>query len=573
MAELIVLTGVMRGKSYPLSGREVLIGRHSQDISLPDDMVSRRHARVAPDGDTYTVEDLGSRNGTFVNDARVDRRPLRHGDKIMIGGNLIEFRAGGEPAAPAPAPGPDTTGAMHRTITLDASERDVLRSDSDEMDIRALQRARADLAAIYQAGQVITSTLNVAQIYARLLDIVFKELPHADVVSIHVLEGPGGALACKGHRERGNPAATGPVVFSSSMSQFVMRERKAMLTFDAMTDGHFNATDSIAAFHIRSAMCAPLLSGDRLLGVLQANTLDPAHKFDRDDLRLLTAFGLQAGAALDNSLLYERLAADKAELQDAHEKLKLAQESLIHSEKLAAVGRLAAGIVHDIKNPLTVILSHAEMLEMFLKKAGIQKAGDLDILESLAEIQKGVLHCNEVVTQLLHFARQTKPSAALLDINELLQTTVSFVSHELKKSKVTAQLELAEELPPVMADAGQLKQVFLNIIINAIQAIESEPGRITITTKTAGRKNRETVEIRIKDNGAGMTDEVRQRLFEPFFTTKQPCGGLGGTGLGLAISYGIIQNHGGSIQVTSQPGKGSTFVISLPPAPAAGQPA
>lgn len=569
MAELCILTGAMQGMRHSLAESDMVIGRHSQDISLPDDMVSRRHARITFAGGAYMIEDLGSRNGIFVNDKRVDRRMLQHGDKIMIGGSILEFRDEANPAPAPPSTDADGVNPLRRTYTLDASEKEVLSSEEHEVDLLAIQRARADLSAIYQAGQIITSTLNISQIYARILDIVFKELPHADAVSIHMLQGSDGSLICKGNRRRGNPANDEQIIFSSSMSNFVLRERKSMLTLDAINDGKFNSNDSIVSFHICSSLCAPLISGNRLLGVIQANTLNPAHKFDRDDLRLITAFGLQAGAALDNSMLYERLVADKAELQSAHEKLRLAQETLVHSEKLAAVGRLAAGIVHDIKNPLTVILSHAELLEMSLKNLGIENNTGFNPAESLNEIQQGVMHCNKVVNQLLHFSRQSEPCAILLNINELVNSTLSFLSHEIKKNRIAVDLDMAKELPPVMADPNQLKQVLLNIIINAIQAMEADKGRLFITTRVAP-DNAGTVETLVEDNGMGMTEEVQRRLFEPFFSTKEANEGLGGTGLGLAISYGIIKNHGGAIHVSSSPGKGSSFIISLPQSTARG---
>ena len=563
MAELLVITGPMQGKRFSLTSGGLMIGRHSQDISLHDDMVSRKHARVAPAGKAHILEDLGSRNGTFVNSTRVTQHTLAHGDQITIGSNILEFRLKQLQSDSTPPSPPDEPALPIRTITLDASENDVLKPISDETDARALQRARSDLAAIYQAGNVIASTLNVHQIYASLLDIIFKELHQADAASIHTAEQPDGPLVCKAHRERGNPSAAGPAPFSCSMSQFAMRERKAVLTFDALTDDQFNPADSIAAFQIRSAMCAPLLSANKILGVLQVHTLAPANKFDRDDLRLLTAFALQAGVALDNSMLYERMASDKSQILAAHEQLQRANETLIHSEKLAAVGRLAAGIIHDIKNPLTVILSHSEIMEDALAQDHDKTEKSL-IMEGLAEIKKGVLHCNEVINSLLQFARQTKPSTALLDVNALLQETMLFVSHEAKKQQVSIDVSLQDNLPKIMADAGQIKQVFLNIIINAIQAVAQKKGTLRITTRTTNESSTNKLEIIFADDGSGMTEDVKRRLFEPFFTTKQQTEQPGGSGLGLAISYGIIQNHGGSIQVNSSHGKGTTFTISLP---------
>ncbi len=560
MAELFVLKGPLKGKHFPVADRELFIGRHAQDISLHDEMVSRRHARLTRDGDGFVVEDMGSRNGTYVNDARAYRRRLQHGDTIQIGESLLEFRAPESPPEPPRAKHPGNVGELRNAIILDADEQELLHKAGGTLDTQALQRAREDLAAIHKAGRLLSSTLNTEQICERLLEIMFEQLPKADAVSIHVLETAENEPVCKGSRSRsGGPSAP----FSSSMSKFVTRERKAVLMFDAMTDEQLKPTDSVISLNIRSVICVPLLSSNRMLGVLQAHTISAEHKFDRDDLRLLTMLGLQAGAALDNSALFERLASDKAHLQDANEKLKLAQDTLIRSEKLAAIGRLASGVVHDIKNPLTLILSHAELMQMSLQKASIRKAGNLNLLESLEEIQKGVELCNEVVNRLLAFTGQMRASVTLLDMNETVRSSLAFIAHELKKTNTEIVLNLAQTPLKVMADASQLKQVFLNIIINAIQAIKQKPGRIIISSKTS-QENPHKAEISFSDNGEGMTEDVRRRLFEPFFTTKGAGEDMDDSGLSMAISLGIVQNLGGAMDVSSTPGSGSTFTVSLP---------
>jgi len=274
--------------------------------------------------------------------------------------------------------------------------------------------------------------------------------------------------------------------------------------------------------------------------------------------------GAQAGIALENALLYEKLASEKAALQQAHEHLKAAQAGLVQSEKLAAVGRLTAGIVHDVKNPMTVILTYAELLERQLKAHGVAKVGDMDVMAGLKAIQEGVLHSNEVINRLLLFAKQAPPAKLPLSLNDLVDSTVAFLSHEISKAKAQLEKQLAGDLPKVMADANQVRQVLLNILINALQSLGANDGHIVITTEQEQANGKIFVVCCIRDNGMGMTSAVKKRLFEPFFSTKTQKSGLGGSGLGLSVGYGIIQNHGGTIEVESEPGKGSTFSIKLP---------
>jgi len=311
-------------------------------------------------------------------------------------------------------------------------------------------------------------------------------------------------------------------------------------------------------------MCVPLQSRDHLLGVLQANAVLVEHRIDRDDLKLLSAIGVQAGTALENALLYEKLATEKAALHEAHERLKSAHDGLVQSEKLAAVGRLTAGIVHDVKNPMAIILTYAELLEKQLKEHRIEKVGDMDVLDSLKTIQEGVLHCNEIINRLLQFAKQAPPAKCLIHINELVENTVVFLSHEMSKARVQPDKRLAADLPPILADANQIRQVLLNILINAIQSLDTKDGKIAIITEKEQSNGKTFVVCRIQDDGMGMTADVKKRIFDPFFSTKKQEDSLGGTGLGLSVSYGIIQNHGGTIEVDSEPGKGSSFSIKLP---------
>ena len=563
-AALAVVAGPHAGEIYRLVADETTIGRRGCDVVLEDHLISRKQAKVIRSGAKFEIEDLDSRNGTFVNKVRITRAGLQDKDQVLVGQTVLCFHKS-EPTGPQIAPPVDETTdpLASAAVTLNLREEEILTLGLDRKDLEALRRAESDLTAIYRAGQIINSFLDTEKLCAEALDIILRELPQTDVCSILLLDEETGELRSASHCSRDPSQPEEAAVFSTSIVNALLQEKKAILTYDAQYDGRFDARHSIADYQIRSAMCVPLQSRAQLFGVLQAYTVVAQHRFTVDDLKLLAAIGMQIGSALQNAMLYERLAAEKAALHDAHEKLKAAQEGLVRSERLAAVGRLAAGVVHDVKNPMTVILGRAAMLQMALTPEDLETAGDIDVMESLDAIQQGVVHCNEVINQLLQFARQSKPAMVETSINEVLNGTLAFLSHEITKSGGGIEKELAADLPSVVADANQLQQVFMNIVMNGLQAL-GEDGRIRVSTEVEAYAGREHVTAKIADNGSGMTEEVRQNLFEPFFTTKKAGSGYGGTGLGLSVTFGIIQNHGGSIDVESELGKGSTFIVRIP---------
>jgi signal transduction histidine kinase len=314
----------------------------------------------------------------------------------------------------------------------------------------------------------------------------------------------------------------------------------------------------------RSTICAPILMQKSLLGIIFTDTLVPEHRFIRDDLRLVAAIALQAGAALANAQLYERLVFEKNELAAAHQELKQAQDKLVQSEKLAAVGQLASGIVHDIKNPMTVILGYVSIMREKLETHYAEIMKKLELDSDLRNAEEGIHYCNEVINNLLKFAKPTSLSKATTNLNDVVQDTVKFLAAELNKLHVNVQITCAPDLPSIQADGNQLKQVFINIILNAAQAMDKEQPLIRIATEQVENATPPCVRVLISDNGKGMADDQRRRVFDPFFTTKTLTQGMGGAGLGMSISYTIINSHGGRIEVTSTPGEGSSFTVTLP---------
>ena len=229
--------------------------------------------------------------------------------------------------------------------------------------------------------------------------------------------------------------------------------------------------------------------------------------------------------------------------------LKAMQAHLIQSEKLAGVGKLAAGVAHEINNPLTCVLTNSSLLLSDLPKDDPRR-------EDLQAIVDETLRCRKIVKGLLDFARQTKPQKQKLNINKVAEDVVTLVRNQAAFQNITIHLDLNSEIPPVLADADQMRQVVLNIILNAADAMP-QGGQIGVRSVLEARKNQ--VILQISDTGPGIPQEIQGKLFEPFFTTKKT-----GTGLGLAIAYGIMERHKGSLHIESSPGHGTTISVILP---------
>ncbi|MBW1698909.1 MAG: two-component sensor histidine kinase [Deltaproteobacteria bacterium] len=241
-------------------------------------------------------------------------------------------------------------------------------------------------------------------------------------------------------------------------------------------------------------------------------------------------------------------------MKQSDEKREAAFRELEHSHKLSSIGRLAAGVAHEINNPMAIINEKAGLI-----KDLIENTSDFKDKEKILSLVNSILHsvdrCKTITHRLLGFARRLEVNIDVLSLNELLKEVLSFIEKEIQYRNVHLKLQFDPDLPKITSDWGQLEQVFLNILTNALTAVE-DGGMITIITRG---NDMETVMVSIRDNGCGMSEETLEHIFEPFFTKKKY-----GTGLGLPITYGIVKKLGGDIQVQSKEGEGTTFTVFLP---------
>lgn len=265
------------------------------------------------------------------------------------------------------------------------------------------------------------------------------------------------------------------------------------------------------------------------------------------------------GATLLNYLeqqvaAYKEILSLNEELNSYIERLESTQKQLIQAEKLNALGELSAAIAHEINNPLAGVLVYSKLLTKKMDSDSFDKE---EALANLSKMESAVSHCSKVIRGLLDFARQSEPVLRPVVVSSVIDQVMSLVGHQAKMKGVKVTTEEMSPLPLVMADFNQLQQVFLNLAVNAIQAMP-DGGKLTIRSSLSQDGQ---VRVSVQDTGYGIAPENLERLFTPFFTTKEQEKGVG---LGLAVSYGIIERHGGRIEVQSELGKGSTFTVHLP---------
>jgi len=251
---------------------------------------------------------------------------------------------------------------------------------------------------------------------------------------------------------------------------------------------------------------------------------------------------------------YEEILSLNEELNSYIKRLESTQKQLIQSEKLNALGQLAASVAHELNNPLAGVLNYNKLLA---KKVSSDSFNREEALNNLSKMESAISRCSGIIRGLLDFARQSEPVLQPVAVSSIIDQVMFLVGHEAEMKKVEVHREEMSPLPLVTADFEQLQQVFVNLVVNAIQAMPNG-GKLTINSSLGEDR---WVRVSVHDTGSGIAPENLEKLFTPFFTTKEQEKGVG---LGLAVSYGIIERHGGRIEVQSELGKGTTFTVYLP---------
>jgi signal transduction histidine kinase/pSer/pThr/pTyr-binding forkhead associated (FHA) protein len=579
MLVLTVIQGPDKGRKFELPDAEPqLVGRSSEALPLADNTVSRRHAELTPDGGMWYIRDLGSQNGTFVNGQKIGgRTQLRAGDQIRTGATLFVFgrsreRSDLDTVRLVPASQMDS--AVQRAIA--SNEDSVLLSDDDPA-----QHAGDHLRILYRITALTARAPDQEELLKAVMGVVFEEfrpergvialidsgdlstmqpavVRHAESESPEQAAGtaqPGKPAQPGNSGQPGNPEQPGQsrqIHVSRTIVQHVVAKGEGVLCSNAMTDPRFKGTDnslgdSIARLNIRSAICAPIRARDRTFGVLYIDCSSAHRTFTSEQLALLNAIGQHAGLAMANAELY-------------------AQK--LQGERLAAMGETVASLSHSIKNILQGLRSGADVVELGLKKGDLQvSTGGWGILK------RNLDRIMSLTMNMLAYSRPRTLEVELTRVNALLDDCAALIRDKCSSRGVGLIIDAEADMPPVPLDSGQMHQAIMNLLTNAVEAVEPNTGVVTVKAgfRPAGTKLRDgsrssvgELNIRVQDNGPGVPAEMHKRVFEPFFSTK----GLRGTGLGLAVTKRIVELHAGRIELLSHPDRGATFTVVLPIDPA-----
>ncbi len=414
------------------------------------------------------------------------------------------------------------------------------------------------LSRLHDIGQSM-HTLNLDETLELILQGVAKGIGF-DRVRLYLLDEEKRQLFCRvavGVEKEKIQNLSLPYDREDNMVSRAIMEGRPFIVEDASRDPRVNL-DLISFLDVKSFAVVPLLSREKVLGGIAADNLISETLITEKKVKSLMIFANQAALALENALMYEELKKFSGELEDrvrkASARLEETQRQLFQSEKLAALGKLSAGIAHEIRNPLTSI-------KILIYSLADEMATEASREKDLAVIEAAIGQVNNIIKQFLDFARPRPPSPEPLDVRAVLEDTLALLVYEMDAQQVSVEKNYGPDLPPVPMDREQMKQVFLNLLLNAMQAMEGG-GAVKIRTgwkANGGDGKRHFAEIAIGDTGPGMPPEIRDKIFEPFFSTKEE-----GIGLGLPIAQRIVEEHGGEIRVESSPGEGATFTVILP---------
>jgi len=395
--------------------------------------------------------------------------------------------------------------------------------------------------ALVSIGRTINSTLNLDD----ALKVITREaaqLMEARMCSLRLLDEQREWLDL--HASFGAGKAylqTARLSVEESLLGVVIRRRKPLQVENVQTSSRYQNIAVAKREGLVSLLSVPLLFNEEAIGALNVYTGQP-HSFSNEEIRIVCALAELSAIAIEKARLYERLV-------DGEEQLR-------QNEKLSALGLLAAEVAHEIRNPLTV-------MKMLYHSLNLDFPPNDPRAKDAAMMGQKMDHLNRIVEQILDFARSAEPKLCSVQLNELINDLTLLTRHKLQNQNIELVRHLAEDLPPLMADAMQLEQAFLNLMLNAVEAMP-HGGRLTISTRAvnAGRRGGKPARILIefRDTGEGMSEEQRQRAFTSLLSSTK----RGGTGLGLAIVSRVVEAHQGEIKVRAKAGQGTTIGVMLP---------
>ena len=552
MPSLYVIQGNGQGSHFDLTelasssdDRVIGIGREKgNDITVEDHEASRRHAEIRKQNDIYSLADLDSSNGTFLNNCRIAEAELKSGDRIQIGRTLFLYshgEGGHLPPANVEIVGTESGDDGSRIIAAvpDKLGPNLPPLPQDDTQNHWLVQAQNNLDVMYRTALAVSHTLNIDDLLDRILQLVFDWV-EADRGCIMLREEETGQLITKARRDR-EAGTKSSMTISRTILDYVLERHEGVLTSNAQGDDRFRSGQSVLRTGVHEAICVPMQGRYGQIGVLYVDTLTPlgevmasgGQRFTDEHLKLMVAIGHQAALAVEDTTYYS---------------------AMVQSERLAAVGQTIATLSHHIKNILQGIHGGSYLVEMGLDK------NDLGVTDKgWGIVRRNQQKISSLVMDMLSFSKDRKPEPSPSDIPALLAEIIETVKQRAEDAAISVHCKTPDNFPVLLCDTEALSRAILNVVTNAIDAVEEQSdGTVNITTEID--EKREVVHVRVTDNGPGIPAETLPDIFNLFVSTK----GAKGTGLGLTVSQKILREHGGDISVESTATHGTCFTLSFP---------
>ncbi len=549
-ATLLVIQGVDLGTRFKLGTGSAGIGRGVRnEIRILDTEASRQHALITFKNGSYFITDQKSSNGTLVNGTQIQSTRLSNGDHIQIGRSLLLYSS--------QLPDDDSRymaenvdlisneDSHHSSITHEVNHRfdSVILETADVSGVVPQQEIQNDLQALYRVAEAsVSPTISQEELLKRILDLTINTVS-ADRGCMLITDPQTGEILPQIYSSREEKKTGTRMPVSHSIVDYVLNKKQGVRTSDAQRDQRFDGGESILQAGIREAMCVPMQGRYELMGVIYVDTTT-AHSdillkngtienFSEEHLRLLVAIGRQSALAIENYRF---------------------QNAMLKAERFAAMGQTIATLSHHIKNILQGVRGGSYLIDM-----GLNKSEEDLVRKGWNIVEKNQNKIYHLVMDMLTFSTERKPALEPGNVNTPVKDIYELMQARAEECGVELKCDLASELPESVFDHEGIHRAVLNIVLNAIDAVEgSEQGIVLL--ETTYLNNSDQILVMISDNGAGIPEEQIKKIFNLFESTK----GARGTGIGLAVSQKIIREHGGEISIESEPDAGSRFTLSIP---------
>ncbi|MDY0165158.1 MAG: ATP-binding protein [Thermoguttaceae bacterium] len=549
MPSLFVIRGNDQGVRFELDESPVRVGRDaSSAVQLHDTEVSRQHAEIRRHEHAFTIADLGSSNGTFVNGRRIERHSLQSGDQVQVGSTLMLFTGpSGETdddlEGSVVLDRPDDASQIVHSVTQEEGSR-IFDEQEDLPQHSWLARARSNLQVMYRTALAVSHTLDIDQLLARIMELIF-EWVEADRGCIMLVDPEEKKLVPKVRRTREGVRTDEKITISKTILDYVTQRNEGVLTSDARQDDRFSPAASILQMGVREAICVPMQGRYDMVGVIYIDTSTSPQemvryggstKFSQDHLKLMVAIAHQAALAVEDTRYYS---------------------AMVQAERLAAMGQTIATLSHHIKNILQGIRGGSYLIEL-----GLSEHDDEVVGKGWRIVEKNQNKISQLVLDMLTFSKEREPDLAVADLNQVVSDVIELMRSRAEEMDVELHWHPVADMPRLVFDPEGLHRAVLNVVTNAIDAASEtesgQPGRVEVRIGLTPQQDH--VRIAVQDNGPGIPQEQMGKLFSPFISSKKGRG----TGLGLPVSQKILAEHGGRIHVDSKPGRGARFILEIP---------